>query len=72
MKLAVTIRRPFGHVSGQMTNCAEKVETSETGSIQDLHTHFCSDRLQFANVGQRRRERPPRIRRRGRSIASET
>eukprot|EP00972_Heterocapsa_arctica_P040632 5988805-Heterocapsa_arctica.AAC.1 len=59
MKLAVTFGRPFGHISGQVTERAEKIETSQTGSIKDLHQNLSSNGLKNAHIGRDGRERPP-------------
>eukprot|EP00972_Heterocapsa_arctica_P022077 3247887-Heterocapsa_arctica.AAC.1 len=65
MKLAVTFGRPFGHISGQVSDSAEKIETSQTSSIKDFHQNFCGNGLKNTQIGHNRRERPPSLVRRG-------
>eukprot|EP00972_Heterocapsa_arctica_P051313 7547770-Heterocapsa_arctica.AAC.1 len=65
MKLAVTFGRPFGHISGQVTDSAENIETSQTSIIKDCHQNFRGNGLKNAHIGRDRRERPPSFVRRG-------
>jgi hypothetical protein len=40
MKLAVTFGRPFAYKSSKVTDGAEQVETTKSGSIKDFHKYF--------------------------------
>eukprot|EP00972_Heterocapsa_arctica_P107949 15899377-Heterocapsa_arctica.AAC.1 len=65
MKVAVTLGRPFGHKSGQVTDSAEKIETRQTSSIEDFHQNVCGNGLQNAHIGRNKGERPPSFVRHG-------
>ena len=60
MKLAVTLGRPFGDKSRQMTNSTQQVETTQSGRVEDLHQDLGGNRLKTTSI-RGRRGRPPRF-----------
>ena len=60
MKLAVTLGRPFGDKSRQMTNGTQQVETTQSSRVEDLHQDLGGNRLKTTSI-RGRRGRPPRF-----------
>ena len=55
MKLAVTLGRPFGDESRQMTNCTQQIEAAKPSGIKNLHRNLSRNRLQSPFIKGRRR-----------------
>ena len=58
MKLAVTLGRPLGDKSRQVTNRTQQIEATKPSGIQYFHKNFCCYRLQSPFIRGRRRRAP--------------